>query len=58
MLETDFKSIWYIREGTYVRDFLESKDELFPTAGISGAVYIANVDLATEMDKVVMLSEV
>ncbi len=58
LLETDFKSVWYIRSGTYVKQFLEARDDLFPTGGISGSVYIAYVNLAKEMGEAERLSRV
>ncbi len=42
-LETRFDFKWFINEGTYVRDFLDKKDEYFPSTGIKGTVYIADV---------------
>ena len=28
-LETDFHTMWYVRDGTYVKDFLVSRERLF-----------------------------
>ncbi len=49
-LEPEFKYIWYVREGTYVREFMEARETHFPSAsGTVGEVYIGNVDYPANM---------
>jgi hypothetical protein len=58
-LETDFKYIWYVKEGTYVREFLELRESHFPKASsTSGNVYIGSSDFAANMGNVKDIIEV
>jgi len=43
LLQTEFKFEWFIDEGTYLRDFFEVTSERFPSGGISGEIWVAEV---------------
>ena len=47
-LETDFHTMWYVRDGTYVKDFLLSRERLFGHP-VEGKVYIYGADFPAVM---------
>lgn len=56
-METDFDIKWFFDDGTYYREYLDAMEEFFPTSGMAGSVYIADVDAFHEsMHKVKALS--
>ncbi len=42
-LEAEFDPNVFVNPGTYLRDYLENKDKYFPSNGMVGSVYIADV---------------
>ncbi len=49
-LEANFDHNMFVPEDNYLRDFIEHKDEYFPSGGMVGAIYIANLpDVHTKM---------
>ena len=50
-LETDFHTMWYVRDGTYVKDFLVSRECLFGHP-VEGKVYIYGADFPAIMNVV------
>ncbi len=50
-LEAEFDQNLFVNPGTYLRDYLEYRDEYFPSSGMRGSVYVVDVaDVYKKMD--------
>ena len=52
MLRQEFKSIWFLPPSTYLRQWFDASDKYFPGDGERVVVYIAETDIADNLDKV------
>ena len=52
MLKQEFKSIWFLPPSTYLRQWFDASDRYFPGDGERVVVYIAETDIATNLDKI------
>ena len=55
MLEQEFQSIWFLPPSTYLRQWFEANTKYFPGDGERVMVYIADVELHDNLDKVEQL---
>ena len=51
-LETDSDWRVWIDEGTYLRTYLEEKEKNFPSGGLDGKVYFADLNYADDLGKI------
>ena len=57
-IESEFDLKWFLEEGSYVRTFFDNLEKYFPNSGMTGQVYIANVqDYHAHMDDVSNLAK-
>ena len=52
MLRQEFKSIWFLPPSTYLRQWFDASDKYFPGDGERVVVYIAETDIADNLDKI------
>ena len=55
MLRQEFKSIWFLPPSTYLRQWFDASDKYFPGDGERVVVYIAETDIASNLDKIEQL---